>query len=218
MPKKLTPQEKAKRTREANKKRALEEVGYKRKTVKRKRKPMSEEQKKAAIERLAKARAARGADGSKSVHKDLRELPEDHFLHWKKVKEWIKSNQDQLKAMRSYKTSKVSKERSEYQDLSTYISNMKRYLQHGVWFDFRYGENREGRIQRVCVTMAYHSDGTPKRSRNVWYPDIMQVWTKELEEEFKRDPEYANQFKKDINRIDTVKPVMTEEVIEDGEG
>jgi hypothetical protein len=148
----------------------------------------------------------------------LRELPEDHFLHWKKVKEWIKSNQDQLKAMRSYKTSKVSKERSEYQDLSTYISNMKRYLQHGVWFDFRYGENREGRIQRVCVTMAYHSDGTPKRSRNVWYPDIMQVWTKELEEEFKRDPEYANQFKKDINRIDTVKPVMTEEVIEDGEG
>jgi hypothetical protein len=46
----------------------------------------------------------------------------------------------------------------------------------------------------------------------------MQVWTKELEEEFKRDPEYANQFKKDINRIDTVKPVMTEEVIEDGEG
>lgn len=195
MVKKLTAAQKAKKTREANKKRALAELGYERKKVKRTRKPMTEEQREAAIERLAKARAARGADGSKSVHKDIRDLPEDHFLHWKKVKEWLKCNQDQLKGMRSYKNSKNAKERSEYIDLNTYITNMKRYLSQGVWLDFRYGEQREGRIQKVCVAMAYYPDGTPKRQYNCWYPDIAQVWTKELEEEFARDSDYANQFK-----------------------
>lgn len=203
MVKKLTPQEKAKATREAKKQASLDALGFERKKVKRTRKPMTEEQKKAAVERLAKAREARGADGSKSVHKDIRDLPEDHFLHWKKVKLWLKSNQEQLKAMRSYKTSKVSKERAEYQDLETYIYNLKRYLTHGVWFDFRYGENREGRIQKVCIAMAYYPDGTPKRTLNTWYPDIAQVWTKELAEEFERDPDYASLYKKDISVIDS---------------
>jgi len=198
MVKKLTAAEKAKKTREAKKKRALEELGFERKKVKRTRKPMTAEQKKAATERLAKARAARGADGSKSVHKDIRDLPEDHFLHWKKVKQWLKSNQDELKSMRSYKTSKVSKERAEYQDLETYIQNMKKYLSGGVWLDFRYGEQREGRVQKVCHAMAYHPDGTPKRSYNTWYPDIAQVWTRELEAEFARDSDYASMYKKEV--------------------
>ena len=194
MVKKLTAAQKAKKTREANNKRALEELGYERKKPKRTRKPMSEEQKAAATERLAKAREARGADGSKSVHKDIRDLPEDHFIHWKKVKAWLKSNQEQLKGMRAWKNSKVAKERAEYIDLEVYISNMKKYLSGGVWMDFRYGEQREGRVQKVCVAMAYHDDGTPKRQYGTWYPDIVQVWTRELEEEFKRDPEYASQF------------------------
>jgi len=198
MVKKLTAAEKAKRTREANKKRALEELGFERKKVKRKRKPMSEEQKKAAVERLAKARAAKGADGSKSVHHSIRDLPEDHFLHWKKVKEWLKSNQEELKSMRSWKTSKVSKERQEYQDLETYISNMKKYLSGGVWSDFRYGERRESRVQKVCIAMAYYDDGTPKRSIGTWYPDIMRVWTQELKEQFDNDPEYAGLYNQEI--------------------
>lgn len=198
MVKKLTSSQKAKKTREANKKRALEELGFERKKVKRTRKPMTAEQKKAATERLAKARAARGADGSKSVHKDIRDLPEDHFLHWKKVKQWLKSNQDELKSMRTYKNSKVAKERSEYIDREVYISNMKKYLSGGVWLDFRYGEQREGRVQKVCIAMAYYPDGTPKRQYNCWYPDIAQVWTKELAEEFARDSDYASMYKKEI--------------------
>jgi hypothetical protein len=192
MPKKLTPAEKAKRTRDAKKKANLDALGFERKKVKRRRKPMSEEQKKAAVERLAKAREARGADGSKSVHHSIRDLPEDHFLHWKKVKEWLKSNQDELKGMKSYKDSKVAKERAQYQDLETYISNMKKYLSGGVWSDFRYGERREGRVQKVCHAMAFYDDGTPKRSYGTWYPDIAQVWTRELELEFEKDKDYES--------------------------
>jgi hypothetical protein len=119
-------------------------------------------------------------------------LPEDHFLHWKKVKEWLKSNQDELKGMKSYKDSKVAKERAQYQDLETYISNMKKYLSGGVWSDFRYGERREGRVQKVCHAMAFYDDGTPKRSYGTWYPDIAQVWTRELELEFEKDKDYES--------------------------
>ena len=196
--KKLTPAEKAKRTRDAKKRASLDELGFERKKVKRRRKPMSEEQKKAAVERLAKAREARGADGSKSVHHSIRDLDEDHFLHWKKVKEWLKSSQDELKGMKSYKDSKVSKERAQYIDLEVYISNMKKYLTGGVWCDSRYGERREGHIQKVCLTMAYNDDGTPKRTYGTWYPDIAQVWTHELAKEFTNDLEYANMYKKDV--------------------
>ena len=182
MSKKLTPAEKAKATRDAKLSKAMEDLGFERKKVTRKRKPMSEEQRKAASERLAKAREARGMDGSKSVHPSLLDMPEDHWIHWKKVKGWLKECEAQLKGIRSYRTSSSSKERMEYQDLSTYIHNMKKYLSHGVWLDFRYGENREHRIQRVCLAMAYDKDGNPKRSYNTWYPDIATVWTKELEE------------------------------------
>ena len=51
-----------------------------------KKRKLTEEQRLAASERLAKARLARGHDGSASVHEDIRDLPEDHGLHWKKVK------------------------------------------------------------------------------------------------------------------------------------
>ena len=46
MPKKLTPAQKAKRTRDAKKQANLDALGFERKKVKRRRKPMSEEQKK----------------------------------------------------------------------------------------------------------------------------------------------------------------------------
>ena len=88
--KKLTPAQKAAKTRKANQEKAMQALGFERKKVTRKRKPMTEEQRKAAAERLKLAREKRGHDGSKSVHHSIRDLPEDHFLHWKKVKEWIK--------------------------------------------------------------------------------------------------------------------------------
>lgn len=201
MAKKLTAAQKARKTREAKNKRALEELGFERGKVKRKRKPMTEEQKKAATERLAKARAARGADGSKSVHEDIRDLPEDHFLHWKKVKQWLKSNQEELKGMRSFKNSKAAKERSEYIALEVYIDNMKRYLANGIWLDYRYGEQREGRIQYKVEAMSYHADGTPKRTFGWWYPDIKQTWTPELAEEFAKDEDYASLYNRKPNVI-----------------
>lgn len=214
--KKLTPAQKAAQTRKKNQERALETMGFTRQKVKRKRKPMTEEQKAAAAERLRIAREKRGADGSKSVHHSIRDLPEDHFLHWKKVKEWIKTNTAELKRIHSYKHSKVSKERQEYADLAVYIDNMKRYLSGGHWSDFRYGEDREKRVRRVCVAMAYYDDGRPKRSYGVWYPDIHDTWTKELEEDWGRehDDEIVRDKKESRKKVqsvdDTVSVLETE--------
>ena len=66
----------------------------KKKRVRKKRKPMSEEQKQAASERLAKAREARAAKnpdyGKSGIHESLRNLPDDAPISPKKVKQWIK--------------------------------------------------------------------------------------------------------------------------------
>ena len=66
---------------------------------------MTEEQRAAAAERLAKARLARGITGTKNVHPDVLALPDDHPLAYAKVKEWLKYNQDLLKSIKNQKTS-----------------------------------------------------------------------------------------------------------------
>ena len=42
------------------------------------------------------------------------------------------------------------------------------------------GEDEEKKTQWKCVAMAYHADGTPKRTKGVYYPDINAVWVSDL--------------------------------------
>lgn len=211
----MTRGKKAAETRKKKEQAALEELGYERKVIKpkRKRKPMTAEQKKAAAERLAKAREAKGHTGALSVHESIRDLPEDHGLHWSKVKKWIKDCESSLKNIKSYQNSSVASERSAYQDLEVYIKNMKTYLTTGYWGDFRFGENRENRVQHMCMAMAYDVDGEPKRTIGVFYQDIMKVWTEELEEAW-----YGEQ-RKSSGKIPTRRELSDEEeVLDDGGG
>ena len=39
-----------------------------------------------------------------------------------------------------------------------------------------YGEHQQSRVKTYCVTMAYHPDGTPKRSYGVYYSDLGGVY------------------------------------------
>ena len=152
-----------------------------------KRKRMSEEQRLAAAERLAKAREARGHDGSKSVHENLRNMDEDSPIHWKKVKVWIKEIGEELRSMRHKRDSKSRKERTEFVDLEVYHSNLKKYLQSGIYHDIRYGRHREGKMKTVVTTMAYHSDGWPKRTVGHYYSDVSGgLWTQEMHDDYER--------------------------------
>ena len=148
------------------------------------RKPMSEEQRVAASERLAKAREKRKEKnpdyGQSGVASDLKDLPEDHPRHPKKVKEWIKTQKDLASSARSSVRQKIKGAESQLAMHEGYIKNMQRYLRDGDWVDDFYGEHQQNKIRHRCVAMAYYDDGTPKRNIGVYYPDLGCVYTQEL--------------------------------------
>ena len=153
----------------------------------RKKREFTEEQKAALVERMAKARAARGPAKNLSIHESLRNMPDDHPLHPDKVKAWIKDQKLLLTGLRSAKDGKEPGPRKLFYDTETYILNLQKYLQDGIYRDVRYGAERQSRSKYTCVVMAYHADGTPKRSPGVYYPDMgREITNEEAKEDYDR--------------------------------
>lgn len=177
---------KMKATKAANKAKALEQFGLKteRKKVRRTRR-MSEEQKQAARDRLAKARASRGPSQNKMIAENVRNLPDDNPLSLKSVRGWIKENKDLLQAIKSFEDSRDWKERQKYLQVQTYVSNLEAYLRDGVYRDMFYGSQMQNKITQRVTHMAYYPDGTPKRTVGFVYPDV-GVYTKEMEQDENR--------------------------------
>ena len=155
--------------------------------VRKKRKPMTEEQKAAAAERLAKAREKKAAGdpnyGQSGIHESLRNLPDDYPLHPKKVKVWIKTQKDLANAERKSVRQGIKGALARQGVHEGYVRNMKTYLRSVDWIDMFYGEHQEHRIRHRCVALAYDKDGNPKRNVGTFYPDINMIWTQELENE-----------------------------------
>lgn len=154
------------------------------------RKPLTEEQKAERVERLAKARAAKAPSEHKSVHYSV-SRDESDPVNVKSVRAWIKSNQERLSSAKQSKklNPKDKNIANEVNILETYIHNLQSYLRTGIWLDFRWGENMEGKIQRINKVKAYHWHprdpflGMVRRDVGVWYDDI-GLWTKEMDEEY----------------------------------
>ena len=153
------------------------------KKVRKRRKPMTEEQKRAASERLEKARAARAAKnpdyGQSGIHPTLRDLQDDHPAHPKKVRQWIKTQKELAASERKSVKQGVKGAYSKQCIHEAYVRNLVKYLRDGDYVDMFYGEYMEHQVKRKCVAMAYESDGTPKRDVGVWYPDI-GTYTQEM--------------------------------------
>jgi hypothetical protein len=147
---------------------------------KRKKRTMTSEQKAALVERLEKARAARGPTKNLSIHESIRDLPEDHPLHHKKVKDWIKDQKGLLQGLKDFKDSKDAGLRKQYWDAETYLFNLQKYLSDGVYLDNRYGSEKQSKIRLNSVAMAYYPDGTPKRTPGIFYPDMGCEYTNEM--------------------------------------
>ena len=176
--------EKSAATRAAKQQKSLEKLGLERQKTKIKRtRQMTPEQKKAAGERLAKARAAKaeasGAPAYASYDESIRNLPDDDTFSIKNVNEWLKYQKDLLVTMRGFKDSKDPKERSQHTQCQVYIETLNTYLRTGVFQSLFYGREGTIPVKYICRGMAYHKDGTPKRSEGTWYPDIGTVWTKD---------------------------------------
>ena len=161
-------------------------VEPKRKKVRKPRKPMTEKQKQAAAARLEKAREARAAKnpdyGQSGIHASLRDLPEDHRAHPKKVKQWIKTQKELAASERRAVKQGVKGAYSRQCTHEAYVRNLVKYLRDGDYVDDFYGEYMEQKTGKRCVAMAYHADGTPKRGVGVWYPDI-GTYTQEMYDE-----------------------------------
>ena len=149
------------------------------KKIRRRRKPMTEEQKAAAVERLRKAREAKAAANPAkpaNVCDHVLSLPDDHYLSYVKVKGWIKANQEALTAPRADVRRDVKGARAKQAQIEGYLRNMKRYLAHGDWCDNFYGEHQEKKIQWVNLVPGYDKNGEIKRQHGVYYPDLGFRW------------------------------------------
>ena len=152
--------------------------------VRKKRKPMTEEQRAAAAARLEKAREKRKEEnpdyGQSALPLVLRDLPEEHSLHPKKIKEWIKTQKDLASSERGNVRQKIKGAEAQLAIHEGYIKHMQKYLRDGDWIDNFYGEHQQNKIMHRCVALAYDDDGIPKRSLGVFYPDMGCVYTQEI--------------------------------------
>ena len=150
------------------------------------RKPMSAEQKAAAAERLRVAREKRLKENPpeyKSIHPSVLERGEDDPWHHLKVKQWIKTQKSLLSSERANKRANVKGAIAKVASIEGYIRNLETYLRTGTYLDLFWGEYQQNKCKSVCVVMAYHPDGTPKRNVGTWYPDLGCEWTKEMDAE-----------------------------------
>ena len=146
------------------------------------RKQLSEERKQELRDQLTKARSKKKTAEYKNVHPSVLVKPDDDSLSLKSVKKWIKHNKEKASAYLTNsrrrgatpKQSIIDKIHSE--NAKAYIRYMEYYLKSGTWVSMFMGEDEELKTQWKCVAMAYESDGTPKRSKGVFYPDINAVW------------------------------------------
>ena len=107
------------------------------------RRKLTQQQKQAAAERLAAARAKKGEPKYSQYNQRVVNLPDDHKLSFKKVRSWIKTNKAKLPLL---KKAVRQKERGSIAKLAItegYISNMESYLRNGLWLDLFYGEDQE---------------------------------------------------------------------------
>jgi len=155
------------------------------------RKPMSEEQRVAAAARLEKAREKRKAKdpdyGMSGIHESLRNLPDDHPLHPKKVKLWIKSQKDLASSARSNLRRKIKGALAQVSIHEGYVRNLQKYLRDGDWVDMFYGEHQQNKIEARCISQAYYwygpKKGEPKFDIGVYYPLLGFVYTQEMFDE-----------------------------------
>ena len=149
------------------------------------RKKLSEERKQELRDQLSAARKKKTPAEYKNVHRNVLAKPDDDPLSLKSIKKSIKHNKDKASA---YLTNSRRRGASPKQSIAdkinadsakAYIRFMEHYLRTGDWISDFMGDDEEKKTQWKCVAMAYHEDGTPKRTKGVWYPDIQTIWTSE---------------------------------------
>ena len=149
------------------------------------RKKLSEERKQELRDQLTKARSKKKAAEYKNVYPSVLAKPDDDSLSVKSIKKWIKHNKEKASAFLTNSRRRGTTPKQSITDkinadsAKAYIRFMEHYLRTGDWISDFMGEDEEKKTQWKCVAMAYNADGTPKRTKGVYYPDIKAVWVSE---------------------------------------
>ena len=149
------------------------------------RKKLSEERKQQLRDQLDAARKKKAPAEYKNVHPNVLAKPDDDPLSLKSIKKSIKHNKEKAAAFLTNSRRRGTTPKQSIADkinadgAKAYIRMMEHYLRTGDWISDFMGDDEEKKTQWKCVAMAYHEDGTPKRTKGVWYPDIQTIWTSE---------------------------------------
>ena len=103
---------------------------------------MTEEQKKAASERLAIAREKRLRENPpkySNIHPSVLALPDEHPFSRVSVTKYIKTQKEQLPSLRSAIRQKVKGAIAKEASCKAYIRHCETYLRNGDWCDDYYG-------------------------------------------------------------------------------
>ena len=116
------------------------------------RKTLTTEQREVATQNLVKARAAKPASKNLSIHEEVRNLPDEHPISLKKVREWIKLTKEERSSLGAQLRKKYNKNmNNRFNILDVYVRNMEAYLKNGVWLDLFYGSKQEYKIKYVSI-------------------------------------------------------------------
>ena len=121
------------------------------------------------IDKMAKVRAAKKPPSYKNIHEDVKNLPDDNTLSLKNVKEWEKHNKDRVSDLK-YQIRRMDKGKEqnnlirELQNRETYVINIRKYLDSGVWLDLFYGRDQDHRVIYRPIVYAYDEEGYIKTS------------------------------------------------------
>ena len=159
----------------------------KRKKVKR---VMTPEQKAAAAERLAKARAARKTAPPSNVHPSVLALEPDHPLSLQSVRNNIRTTREKITAERQNLRMGAKGAEARIASMEGYIRHLNAYITNGDYIDDFYGEEQQHKVNHVCLHPSYNQHGDIKRTVGTWYRDIANVWTKEMDNEWRKTRGY----------------------------
>ena len=150
------------------------------------RKQLSEKRKQELRDQLTKARSKKSPAEYKNIHPKVLEVPDDDPLSLKSIKKSIKHSKDRASAYsvnsrrRGATPKQAITDSINSDNTKAYIRFMEHYLRTGDWISNFMGDDEEKKTQWKCVAMAYHADGTPKRTKGVFYPDINAVWVSDI--------------------------------------
>lgn len=145
------------------------------KKPRKRRKPMTPEQKAKAAKALEKARAKRAATNPpqyKSLAAEVVALPDSDLFSRVNVMSWIKRQKEEISFQRKQVKQGVKGAEGKLANAQAYIRELDYYLKNGTYVSGFYGAEGTSLVRWRCVHPSYDKDGNLNMSHGVDYTGV----------------------------------------------